>query len=226
MFQSSRIASGIWRRQFSTASSPFSASAIWNSSPSRMRRATLRMTLESSTTKHVFIVSSLYPCAVDAAPMCSLKFFHSRSRRRHLGAKIQHPVDVEDDKELAVEPEYAGRNATELAVEIDRIELALGVGQLEHFAHRIDQKAERLDTGFDPDRHRRHALCPRFQIEPFAQVYRRHDASAQIEDAGDLRPGQRHSRDIGRLEYVLHALDRQTEQLAGGREGDVFGEIC
>src|ERR1700733_7229169 len=225
MFQSSRIASGIWRRQFSTASSPFSASAIWKSSPSRMRRATLRMTLESSTTKHVFIVSSLYSCAVDAAPMSSLKSFHSRSRR-HLGAKIQHPVDVEDDKELAVKPEYAGRYATELAVEIDRIGLALAVGQLEHFAYRIDQQAERLGAAFDPDRPRRHTRRLRFQIEPIAQVYRRHNASAQIEHAGDLRPGKRHARDIGRLEYVLHALDRQTEQLAGGGEGDVFGEIC
>jgi hypothetical protein len=28
---------------------------IWKESPSRIRRATLRMTLESSTTKHVFI---------------------------------------------------------------------------------------------------------------------------------------------------------------------------
>src|SRR3984885_6143934 len=137
MFQSSRIASGIWRRQFSTASSPFSASAIWKSSPSRIRRATLRMTLESATTNHVFIAPSLYSCAVDAAPMSSLKSFHSRSRRRHLGAKIQHPVDVEDDKELAVEPEYAGRNATELAVEIDRLEFALGAGAVEDFAHRI-----------------------------------------------------------------------------------------
>src|SRR5580658_2098961 len=226
MFQSSNMASGICRWQVSIASSPFSASAIWKSSPSRIRRATLRMTLESSTTKHVFIVSSLYSCAVDAAPMSSLKSFHSRSRRRHLGAKIQHPVDVEDDKELAVKPEYAGRYATELAVEIDRIGLALAVGQLEHFAHRIDQQAERLGAGFDPDRHRRHALSPRFQIEPIAQVYRRHNASAQIEHAGDLRPGKRHARDIGRLEYVLHALDRQTEQLAGGGEGDVFGEIC
>src|SRR4051795_1400919 len=58
MFQSSRIASGSPRLQTSSAFSPSSASMIWKSSPSRMRLATLRMTLESSTTRHVFILAS------------------------------------------------------------------------------------------------------------------------------------------------------------------------
>src|SRR5580704_19798131 len=140
MFQSSRIASGIWRRQFSTASSPFSASAMWNSSPSRMRRATLRMTLESSTTKHVFIVSSLYPCAAKAAPMFRPDASHSVSRsRRHLDVEMQYPVDVEHNEELAVEPEHAGGYAGEFTIEINGVGLALAVRQLEHFAHRVDQ---------------------------------------------------------------------------------------
>jgi hypothetical protein len=65
MFQSSRMPSGIRFRHASTASSPFSASAISNSSPSRILLATLRMTLESSITKNVFMVSSLHASRAD-----------------------------------------------------------------------------------------------------------------------------------------------------------------
>src|ERR1700733_1137547 len=55
---------------------------------------------------------------------------------------------------------------------------------------------------------------------------RGHDASAQIEHAGDFRPGKRHAGNIGGFENILHATDRQTEQLAGGGESDVFGEAA
>ena len=55
------------------------------------------------------------------------------------------------------------------------------------------------------------------KIEPVAQMDRGHDAAAQIEHARDLRPGERHARDLRRLEDVLHAPDRQAEQLAAGR---------
>src|SRR5262249_6704314 len=48
MFQSSRIASGILARHASIAFCPSAASAIAKESPSRMRRATMRMTFESS----------------------------------------------------------------------------------------------------------------------------------------------------------------------------------
>src|SRR5580692_11038519 len=115
MFQSSRMASGNCRLQVSMASSPFSASVIWKSSPSRIRRATLRMTLESSTTKQVFIMSSLH-------------------------ASRAHPVDVENDQEVPLEPVHARGDAAEIAIEIDRVGLALVVGQLEHFADRVDEK--------------------------------------------------------------------------------------
>src|SRR5262245_19863133 len=55
MFQSSSTASGSRFWHALSASSPSSASEISKSSPSRMRRATLRITLESSTTRHVFM---------------------------------------------------------------------------------------------------------------------------------------------------------------------------
>src|SRR5476649_2607481 len=98
MFQSSRIASGSWRLQASSACSPSSASTIWNSSPSRIRRATLRMTLESSTTKHVFIVvpHSVYLQVPSYKPFRILK----ASRRDWpcsaiLAADIENAVDID-----------------------------------------------------------------------------------------------------------------------------------
>src|SRR5271155_1384533 len=145
MFQSSRIASGICRWHVCTASSPFSASTIWKSSPSRIRRATLRMTLESSTTKHVFIVSSLYPSRRWPLPpqFKTLISVHTSCRGR-LGAEVKHPIDVENDEKLPIEPKHAGGHASELAVEIDRVGLAFAVRQFEDLAHRIDHKTERF----------------------------------------------------------------------------------
>src|SRR5215472_524180 len=101
MFQSSRIASGNWFLQVSIASSPFSASEIWKSRPSRIRRATLRMTLESSTTKQVFIVSSLSPEAgqkslAPVVPKPKRTQFTSSGGR--LRPEVEHAVDVEHDE--------------------------------------------------------------------------------------------------------------------------------
>src|SRR3974377_1087763 len=86
MFQSSRIASGSLRRHAFSACSPSSASSICNSSPSRMRRATLRMTLESSTTKQVRIDYSSYP------------LYCGRG-----GFDLQHAVHVAYHKQMTVE---------------------------------------------------------------------------------------------------------------------------
>src|SRR5687767_12792791 len=104
MFQSSRIASGNCLRHASSACSPSSASTIWNDIPSRMRRATLRMTLESSTTKQVFI---FVPHSL------------SRGSGRYRGSRIdarysrcdgaiadrKHPIDIEQNEQLTLEPE-------------------------------------------------------------------------------------------------------------------------
>src|ERR1043165_8848316 len=93
MFQSSRIASGNCLRQASSACPPSSASTIWNSSPSRMRRATLRMTLESSTTKHVFMCVS--SCFNDPSVAVSC--------REYLAADVENTVDIDHDKQLSVQ---------------------------------------------------------------------------------------------------------------------------
>ena len=55
MFQSSSTTSGTAARQLSSASRPSPASLTVKLSVSRMWRATLRITLESSTTRQVFM---------------------------------------------------------------------------------------------------------------------------------------------------------------------------
>ena len=62
MFQSSSTPSGILRLQASRASLPSAASSISNSSSWSIFRATKRMTLESSTTRQVFMaLFGLFP---------------------------------------------------------------------------------------------------------------------------------------------------------------------
>src|SRR5713226_7956385 len=122
MFQSSSTASGICRRQASSACSPSSASAIWNSRPSRIRRATLRITLESSTTKQFFITSS----------HATLKFHVAfELRNRDTSAELEHPIEIEHHHKPCVQPMYAGRYVRELLIEIDGIVFAARGGQLQ-----------------------------------------------------------------------------------------------
>src|SRR2546423_7279558 len=97
MFQSSNTASGILLRQLSSACSPSSASAISNSSPSRIRRATFRMTLESSTTRQVFITTSLFRFRLTVK--YSQQFFPLHcSCRLSAHSNIENTLDVENDQ--------------------------------------------------------------------------------------------------------------------------------
>src|ERR1700728_4739174 len=75
MFQSSRIASGNPRLQTTSSFSPSSASTIWKSRPSRIRLATFRMTLESSTTRHVFILTPTLRYSEETFPVHALYAF-------------------------------------------------------------------------------------------------------------------------------------------------------
>src|SRR6476660_521022 len=113
MFQSSRIASGNCLRQASSACSPSSASTIWNSSPSRMRRATLRMTLESSTTKQVFIVSLFV-----FAPEFHSRFLRTASCCGRLLHDVEHTINIEHHQQLPIESVDAGRYARQARIEI------------------------------------------------------------------------------------------------------------
>src|SRR5688572_20806924 len=100
MFQSSRMACGSARRHNCSACSPSSASETSNSSPSKIRRATLRMTLESSTIMQVFIsFASLCPRPPEP-PDCKLVECSCRPGRT---LEIEHPVDIQDDQQSAFE---------------------------------------------------------------------------------------------------------------------------
>src|ERR1700756_3972432 len=96
MFQSSRMASGSPRLQISSAFSPSSASTIWKSNPSRIRRATLRITLESSTTRHVLILASYFPDPLWDI-VCRQQRGLRRLRRQQIGRELEHAIDIEDD---------------------------------------------------------------------------------------------------------------------------------
>src|SRR5476651_2165899 len=107
MFQSSRIASGNWRLQASSACSPSSASSILKSSPSRIRRATLRMTLESSTTKQVFIIVPHHVyLQVRPANYCQFEFKSSLSCSSLFRAYIKHAIDIDQQQQLPVQAVY------------------------------------------------------------------------------------------------------------------------
>src|ERR1700738_2422110 len=106
MFQSSRIASGTPRLQTPSAFSPSSASRILKSSPSRMRLATFRMTLESSTTRHVLILASASFSDPQRGVSIAVNWLVVRCRslcRQHLGHDFEYAIDVKDDHELTVE---------------------------------------------------------------------------------------------------------------------------
>src|SRR5712671_5994639 len=152
MFQSSSTASGNWRWHAASASSPSSASEISNSSPSRKRRATLRITLESSTTRQVFI--ALRPLLNGRAhPTRSYRQFLHRSGSHGLVAALEDAFHVEHHEQLLVQPMHPRRHARQMGIEIDRIRLAAAFGELEHLADGIDQQAVGFAAILDADRH-------------------------------------------------------------------------
>src|SRR5438477_5096054 len=189
MFQSSRIASGKARLQASSAFSPSSASMIWKSRPSRMRRATLRMTLESSTTRHVLI----------SASNSSSRREHFRSHflaaviplgRLYVVRHFEDAIDIEDDHELAVEAVDAAGELGHAGIEVDGVFLAAVIAEFEHLADLVDQEAVGFAAQVDADRHRRLAVVVFGQSQAGAHVDHGDDAAAQVEHAGDLGGGQ------------------------------------
>src|SRR5262249_22256569 len=126
MFQSSSTASGNCRWQISSALEPSSASVTWNSKPSRIRRAILRTTLESSTTKHVFIL------------VLRLRCFVGSRGHLHFSLQFEHAIDVEDDHELAVETVDAAGELGHAGIEVDRVLFHAGLGQAQHLADLVD----------------------------------------------------------------------------------------
>src|SRR6516165_676503 len=134
MFQSSSTASGMWRRQTSSACSPSSASDISKSRPSRIRRATLRITLESSTTRQFFIAPSFMPLH---------DFTLTTYTSCGLGGRpeVQYPIEIKDQHQLSVEPMHARADMRELAIEIDRRIFTARSSHFQHLADLIDQQS-------------------------------------------------------------------------------------
>src|ERR1700749_992372 len=127
IFQSSRMASGNPRLQTSNAFSPSSASTIWKSRPSRMRLATLRITLESSTTRHVLILASASSLSPKGRFHCRLRLrFTCRWSlgRHHVGQEFEDAIDVEDDHQLAVEAMHTAGELGHAGIEVDGVLLA------------------------------------------------------------------------------------------------------
>src|SRR5579864_414208 len=205
MFQSKRMASGNPRLHTSSAFSPSSASTIWKSRPSRMRLATFRMTLESSTTKHVFMVLPLLLNQFSTSATRS-----SVSSGHHFRGKFEYPIDIQDNHQLAVEPVHAAGKLGHAGIEVDRVFFAAVVGKLQHFTDLVDQEAIGFAAQVDADRHRRLAVLVLRHPETGTHVDHGDDAAAQIENAGDLARGQRHAGHALRHEHVLHPRDRQA----------------
>src|ERR1700731_2597323 len=168
MFQSSRTASGSPRLQTSSAFSPSSASMISKSISSRIRLAIFRMTVESSTTRHVLIsgFSQMGRCDRNSKLGCQHGFRHD----------FEDAIDIEDDHELTVEAMHAAGELGHAGIEIDGIFLAARVGKPEDLADLVDQKAVGLAAQVDADRHRWLAVIVPGQPEPGAHVHHGDDA--------------------------------------------------
>src|SRR3974390_2937211 len=138
MFQSSRIASGKLRLHASSAFSPSSASTMWKSRPSRIRRATFRMTLESSTTRHVLMAASptSSPAGIFRSASCAPS--PGASCRLCIRREFEHAIDIEDDHELAVEAMDAACELGHTGVEVDGVFLLAVLGQAQHLADLVD----------------------------------------------------------------------------------------
>src|SRR4051794_21468470 len=160
MFQSSSTASGSPRLQTSSAFSPSSASTIWKSRPSRIRRATFRMTLESSTTRHVLIFGLMLPIPNrDVFVSTFIYVFACSCLRRHqIRHDFEHAIDIEDDHELSVEAMDAAGELGHAGIEIDGIFLAAVIGESENLPDLVDQEPVGFATQVDAHRHRRLAV--------------------------------------------------------------------
>src|SRR5436190_3753277 len=96
------------------------------------------MTLESSTTKHVFIAPSPLTHSADH-PADTHRTRRSGSLRGRL--HIEQPGDIENDEKLLIETMDAGSDPRQPRIEIDRNRFASVVAQLENLADRIDHEA-------------------------------------------------------------------------------------
>src|SRR3954470_20792135 len=107
---------------------------IWKSRPSRIRRATLRMTLESSTTRQVLMFSPLLLSVPGGTSPVQTKISSPAAclRRHQVGCDLQHAIDIEDDHEVSVESVDAAGELGHAGIEVDGVFLAAGVRESEN----------------------------------------------------------------------------------------------
>src|SRR6266851_3820008 len=226
IFQSSSMASGICRKQAAMASWPSAASSMANSSSSRIRRATLRTTRESSTMRQDFMTS------LSAIQVIG----HGGSGRFRAGRDIKQARDVEHHQQRAFEPVDAGRDFTPARIEGRRIALEIRRREAEDLADGIDHQAVELPAMIDDHAHARLAgdLFRRAlgQAETGADVDRGDDPAAQVERAGNLarRPACRGAdrrwnyRGSCGTSMLAERLGKRGEQRIAVEFGDVVAE--
>src|SRR4029434_7583093 len=112
-----------------------------------MRRATFRMTLESSTTRHVFILG----LDLHQIPRGMFPFQIRSSCRHQIRHDFENAIDVEDDHELAVEPMNTAGERVRAVIEMDGVVLAAVIVKFEDLADLIDQEAVGLAAQIDAD---------------------------------------------------------------------------
>src|SRR5579863_1900165 len=171
MFQSSSMTSGIWRKHASRASWPSAASSIENCKSSRMRRATLRTTRESSTIRQDFMIR--YSVAPGHATGDLLGGF--RPNR-----EVQHTSDVKYDQQRLFQAINAAGDFTPNWIQRRRVALRRLAVEAEHLAHGIDHDAIELAAVIDDDAHALLTIGQRRHAQPRPQIDRRDDTTPEI----------------------------------------------
>src|SRR6516225_963574 len=138
--------------------------------------------------------------------------------------KVEHAIKIEHHHEPVVEPMNAGRGLREPAFEVDRIFLPAAGRQFQDFADGIDQQPVGFAIVLDADGKRTPAVAGRPESKPAPHVDHRQDAPTHVEEARHLGWGKRYPGQTIRNEHVLYPRNRQAEQLAADRCGDVFHE--
>src|SRR5438874_11916401 len=112
-----------------------------------MRRATFLMTLESSTTRHVFILG----LQLHQIPIGMFSFQLRSSCRHQVRHNFENAIDVEDDHELAVETVNTTGELGHAGVEIDGVFSRAVSVEFQYPAHLADQRALGSAARIAPD---------------------------------------------------------------------------
>src|SRR6516164_4510792 len=139
--------------------------------------------------------------------------------------KVEDAIEIEHHHQLPVQAMDASRCLSEPALEIDRIVLLICCRQFQHVADGIDQQPVGFAAMLDADGKRLADILCGLDPEPPPHIDDRKDASAHIEQPGNFGRSERYAGQPIRNEHVLHAQDRQPEQLSSDRGRDIFQHV-